>query len=537
MKRLLCYAHFDGNGQVKPFVKHALNAMQPYCSKTIFVSNSNFAEDDRVELLSVCSDVLVNNNTGYDFYMWKLALEKVDLSLYDEVVLMNSSIYGPVSDIGAVFADMAELGCDFWGITECFQLQPHIQSYFLVFRRRVIASQAFRNFWDGVLPYVNKSQVILSYEVGLTQWLWESEFKSGVFCSFEELGNYCQATGKRLRRKDNTSVKHALELLNIGNPFLKRDAVRNQKVDMSQALLYLQKHSYSAELINEQMRQEEKCCLLCGTAGTRYRRGVKDFMWLNNVEQYNYYRCKSSTCEAVWLDGYATNHQPLIVYPRHQLAIHPVKTTFLAELRKYVSGNILIMGSNKDILMDPHNEPELVSSFDSISFGTHDEFSLKIMPPDVGTGEGLYDSILVANGFEMSADPLKKLAEYFRLLKPGGLLYLQTLNVKSPLSFLFHRYWYGLNAPRNKIIFNRKALKNALSRSGFIDVKITTGTARTHEYAWHSFNIIRNKWTSSHFVASSNWSFMHILQRCVRIVNFISGGCGEELKGIARKPI
>jgi SAM-dependent methyltransferase len=538
MKRLVCYAHFDVNGEVKPFVKHALNTMQSHCAATIFVSNSPVMENDKTELLLVCSQVLINSNSGYDFYMWKLALEKADLSLYDEVILMNSSVYGPVSDMSPVFADMKVLECDFWGITECFQTQPHIQSYFLVFRRRVIESQAFRDFWDGVLPYVNKTQVILSYEIGLTQWLLESGFKPGVFCSFEKLGNYCQTTGKRLRKKDNTSVKHALELLNIGSPFIKRDAVRNLKVDIAQVLQYLQQQSYPAELINEQTQQVEKHCPLCDEVGTIYRKGVKDYIWLHNIKRYDYYRCNSSACGVVWVDGNGMKNSPVVVHPQFQSAIHPSRMTFPAVLKKCTPGNILILGcDNEHSWSRFSNAGQKASSNYTISFSTHDESGEVILTPGVSNGEELFDNILVTNGFEMSADPLKELSEYIRLLKPGGSVYLQTPNMNSPLSSIFRIYWYGLNAPRSKFLFNRKSLKNILSRSGFINVKVTTDITRANEYLRHSFNISRNKWTSTSLEYPSKQGVMAILKWLAGIINFFFGGFGEDLIGIARKPI
>jgi hypothetical protein len=537
MKRLLCYAHFDVSGQVKPFVKHSLRAMQPYSTTTFFISNSPVAENDIAELLSVCSQVLFNNNAGYDFFMWKLALQKSDLSLYDEVILMNSSVYGPVSDIGTVFTDMESLECDFWGITECFQMQPHIQSYFLVFRRRVLESQAFGHFWDGVLPYVNKSQVIQSYEVGLTQWLQESGFKPGVLCSFEKLGNYCQTTGKRLRKKDNTSVKHALELLAIDSPFLKREAVRNRIADMEKVLPYLRQQAYPTDLINEMTQQEEKHCPLCDAVSKIYRKDVKDYIWLHNIERYDYYRCNSSSCGVVWLDGGGMKHPPVVVYPQFPSAVHQAKMKVPASLKKKASGKMLILGCDNENSLSWFGESgQQATNQSAISFGNQDESGKIILVPEFSNGADLFDSILVTSGFEMSADPLKELAECIRLLKPGGSMYLQTPNMNSPLSSLFGIYWYGLNAPRSKYLFNRKSLKDILSRSGYIDVKVTTDIARTNEYLWHSFNISRNKWTSSSYAYPSKRGVMAILEWCAWIINFLFGGFGEDLIGIARKP-
>lgn len=538
MKRLLCYAHFDVSGQVKPFVKHSLHAMQSSCGTTIFVSNSPVTEDDRAELFSICSQVLINPNTGYDFYMWKLALEKVDVSLYDEVILMNSSIYGPISDMGQVFAQMERLECDFWGITECFQNQPHIQSYFLVFRRRVTESQAFRNFWEGVLPYVNKLQVIHSYEVGLTQWLLESGFKPGVLCGFERLINCSKTSGKRLRKKDNTSVKHAQELLAIGNPFLKRDAVRNRKVDMKQVLPYLRQHSYPTELINEQTQKEEKPCPLCGASSTIYRKSVKDYIWLHNINRYDYYRCNSAACRIVWIDSGTMNRPPLAAYPKLPPRLHPAKLQIPDLMKKCEPGKILILGCDNE--SDRSQLSELghqASKHYTISFGTYEKSGLNILTTDVSKGEELFDIILVNTVFEMSAEPMKELAEYNRLLKPGGTLYLQTPNIKSAFSLLFKNYWSGLNAPRNKFLYNRKALKNLLSKNGFIDVKVSTNIARAHEYAWHSFNIFRNKWDSSRINVPFSGVLVSVLKIFMLVLDSVSGCGGDDIIGVGRKPI
>ena len=119
MKRLLCYAHFDEGGEVKDFVRHALDAMESVCSTLIFVSNSPIPDADRVLLEKSCQHVIAKENVGYDFHMWQLGLELEDFTEYDEVVLMNSSIYGPILPIGDVFREMEPRRCDFWGITEC----------------------------------------------------------------------------------------------------------------------------------------------------------------------------------------------------------------------------------------------------------------------------------------------------------------------------------------------------------------------------------------------------------------------------------
>ena len=63
---------------------------------------------------------------------------------------------------------MDAAGWDFWGMTENWELCRHIQSYFLVFRRPVLASPALPTFFESVLPFRNKKNVILAYESGVT---------------------------------------------------------------------------------------------------------------------------------------------------------------------------------------------------------------------------------------------------------------------------------------------------------------------------------------------------------------------------------
>ena len=56
-------------------------------------------------------------------------------------------------------------------MTDSFEIRWHVQSYFLVIKRRALQSLAFSQFFNAVLPYRDKDQVIRSYELGLTRFL------------------------------------------------------------------------------------------------------------------------------------------------------------------------------------------------------------------------------------------------------------------------------------------------------------------------------------------------------------------------------
>lgn len=536
MNRLLCYAHFDTNGQVQPFVIHALQAMKAHCSAITFVSNSPVSAADRENLLHVCSRILINDNTGYDFYMWKLALQDADIVQYDEVLLMNSSVYGPVSDISSVFSAMDNVPCDFWGITECFQMQPHIQSYFLIFRHNVIQSSAFASFWQGVLPYTNKLQVIQSYEVGLTQWLVESGFVPGVLCPLEQLGRYCRDRGRRIRKKDNISVKHAGQLLELGNPFLKRDAVRNHKIDFKSAMSHLQRSGYPEHLINERTSGKEHFCPLCGKKGKISHKGLKDYQNLHQNNRYDYARCTSSACGVLWRLEPEAGPCRIVHYPAHagQMVSSCLPPCFSGPLGKLSPGNILEIGCDKGerlIRLQENGWNITAYTCDHEAVETLQRHNIRIIPSvqQVATAESSrFDCIIVSSGIEEADNQHAFLSGCHSMLKSGGTLLLRTPNSDALLSKIFRGYWFGLNAPRNTIIHTRQSLKAALTAAGFVEVRVSTSAFSVREYFQNSWEILFNKWTSPLTDRQVNKMLPLISWGAEMFCNFFARKWGEE---------
>ncbi len=153
MKRLAIYAHYDHQGEVKPYVVHYLKALSEHCAMIVFVSTATLSAEELAKVEPHCEAASTKANAGFDFGMWKQVIEQSDLAECDELVLTNSSVFGPLSPLGEMFEKMKTVSCDFWGVTDNYELDWHLQSYFLVFRREVFASEAFAAFWRTVLPY------------------------------------------------------------------------------------------------------------------------------------------------------------------------------------------------------------------------------------------------------------------------------------------------------------------------------------------------------------------------------------------------
>lgn len=256
-ERLAIFAHYDAEAEVKPSIEHYLRHLRAECDRIVFVSTAALSPVEVAKARRHCADVILRPNVGFDFAMWQEGLRSVDFGACDEVVLANSSVLGPVRPLGDIFRRMAGSRCDFWGITQSKEHCVHLQSYFLVFRRRVLHSEAFRTFFEAVLPFTDKRQVIFSYELSLTRWFeeqgftWEAAFPYSLF----------EGTGPRGRREPlNPAVHFADRLLQLGDPFVKAEVFRlsPKVVPLRAVLRALAATGYGDELMRLDRRPRKR---------------------------------------------------------------------------------------------------------------------------------------------------------------------------------------------------------------------------------------------------------------------------------------
>jgi lipopolysaccharide biosynthesis protein len=233
MNRLILFAHFDAANRVRPYIVDHLRALNALGGEIHFVSNSPLPESETIRITPFVHRVLLRENTGFDFSMWKAAMEGLDLTAYDEVLLTNSSITAPLHPLEPLLKRMADVSCDFWGLTAYDRPVPHIQSYFLMFRPQVFQSKAFEAFWAGVLPYKRKEGTIHAYELGLTLFLRDSGFTGVAAFPSEQLPQGCLNDfwmGRKprfhVRQGVNPTLYYGDLLLRAGMPYLKVELLK-----------------------------------------------------------------------------------------------------------------------------------------------------------------------------------------------------------------------------------------------------------------------------------------------------------------------
>jgi rhamnosyltransferase len=78
---------------------------------------------------------------------------------------------------------------DFWGITNSYEIKPHLQSYFIFFNKNIFSDNVFHTFWNNYLVYKDKRSIIEKYEVGLTDMLVTQGFKYDTFCDAKDVAS------------------------------------------------------------------------------------------------------------------------------------------------------------------------------------------------------------------------------------------------------------------------------------------------------------------------------------------------------------
>lgn len=172
-KRVTVFNHFDLHGVVHDYVEYYIKALKRAGFAVIFASNSpKFPAESVEKLLPLVAKIIWRANIGYDFGAFKDGIAAIpDVKALDMLLVTNDSMYGPLHDLTEIINAATAEDADVWGVTDCWDRQFHLQSYFLLFHPTALNSTAFRKFWTR-LPYYQRKRWVIRYgEIGLTPYL------------------------------------------------------------------------------------------------------------------------------------------------------------------------------------------------------------------------------------------------------------------------------------------------------------------------------------------------------------------------------
>lgn len=162
--------------------------MRKVFDTVVFASNSKISAQDKKRLNGLYDKFIQRKNKGFDFSAWRDSMNSFgwsNIEKYDELTIMNDTCFGPIHDFRSVYKEMKSRGVDFWGMTINVALKDlvvdgrggfvfapaHIQSYYITFDKRVFTTDIFKTFWNNIIDYSDVQDVIINYEIKLTDLL------------------------------------------------------------------------------------------------------------------------------------------------------------------------------------------------------------------------------------------------------------------------------------------------------------------------------------------------------------------------------
>ena len=205
-KRLLIYSFYDKSGIIDRYVTMVIKDLKRNVSRTVFVSNGKLADKQSEKLEGIVDKILERENEGPDVWAYKQALEGEgfdSLSQYDEVILMNSSLMGPVESTDRMFSEMSSKDLDFWGLSKFYEVEDaqtnafsgrnnseYIQPHFIVARKGLLSSEYFEKYWRNMPDIETQVDSARTYETGFTERFRELGFKYDVYVNTDSIAAY-----------------------------------------------------------------------------------------------------------------------------------------------------------------------------------------------------------------------------------------------------------------------------------------------------------------------------------------------------------
>lgn len=180
MKRIGIFCLYTLTGETDSAVWHTLMELRSVVEYLVVVVNGLI--HNKLKLYEYADEIYIRENSGYDIGAYKSILLSPDyvtrIKNSDELILCNSSFYGPFIPLRDIFEKMENSHSDFWGISSSEKnLVKHIQSFFLVFRRSVLeGTELFRYLEERVDE--NKIDYFDACSI----------FENGLFWTLEQAG-------------------------------------------------------------------------------------------------------------------------------------------------------------------------------------------------------------------------------------------------------------------------------------------------------------------------------------------------------------
>lgn len=195
MRRLCIFSFHDDQGIVDDYVVYFLKEIGRHVERILFYSSGPLDEKSAKALQGIVHEVIICPHESPDVLAYKEGLECIAFNedqVYDEVLMVNDTCYGPIYPFAELFGAMENRECDFWGVTAHMEVAPdsstrtdrkpyHIHTNFMAVRSKMLGSPAFQKYWRTFSIEQGHEKAIKGHEAGFTEHFTAKGFKNDTY--------------------------------------------------------------------------------------------------------------------------------------------------------------------------------------------------------------------------------------------------------------------------------------------------------------------------------------------------------------------
>lgn len=199
-QRLGIYCFYDKYGHAASFIKTFLDDLMDNLDDLVVVVNGQLSDPARQLFSEYTKTIIVRENKGLDVAAYKQAILTLGwekLESYDEVICLNDTVMGPVYPFREMFACMDRKDVDFWGITayagetvDKEQIPTHLQAYWHAYRRSLVSSPAFHEYWETMPLWKDYAEVTRKHEMTFTKHFTDLGFTWASYIDWRKYQGY-----------------------------------------------------------------------------------------------------------------------------------------------------------------------------------------------------------------------------------------------------------------------------------------------------------------------------------------------------------
>jgi hypothetical protein len=217
------FAHFHPDNIVTSCVLHYLLSLRDAGFAVVAATASCLSSSDLSKLREVCDDVIIRDNVGHDFGSWMACYEKWSPERAEFLLLCNDSVYGPLTDLQRTIERLTAVNADVYGMVASLEIEPHVQSWFVLMRPAAYKSTGFRQLMASRIDRgVSKDEIISRYELGLSRCFRSEGLRVRALYDPAEHGLV-----SRLYPGNATHLLWRQLICDFGVPFLKVELLRD----------------------------------------------------------------------------------------------------------------------------------------------------------------------------------------------------------------------------------------------------------------------------------------------------------------------